>query len=47
MEALDPTLYGIDAATILKVYTWGFGSVFVSWASGYVVGIAVALVKKI
>lgn len=47
MEPIDLALYGIDSATILKVYTWGFGSVLSAWATGYGVGVVVALIKKI
>lgn len=45
MTAADYALLGIDAATILYVWSWGFGSVIFFWSIGYVIGVARAVVK--
>lgn len=38
---------GIDAASILLVYTWGMGAVLTMWALGYAAGMAVAVIKAL
>lgn len=40
-------LLGIDPATILYVWSWGFGSVVFGWWLGYVVGIARSSIRKL
>lgn len=38
---------GIDAATILYVYTWGMGSVLFFWSYGKAIGWAVEAIRKL
>lgn len=45
-EILDPAEFGIDAETITKVYGWGFGAVLGAFLIGYVLGIALGLIRK-
>ena len=47
MSEQDLALLGIDAATILYVWSWGFGSVLLSWSLGYAVGVAVDTIRKL
>lgn len=47
MNPADFAALGIDSATILEVVSWGFSLVVGSYFSGWVVGLAVDLVKKI
>lgn len=47
MTEQDFALLGIDAATILQVYTWGFSAVLAAWALGYAVGVAVDVIRKL
>ncbi|WP_454742788.1 hypothetical protein [Cupriavidus necator] len=37
---------GINAADILEVFGWGFGAVVTMWFFGFVVGVAVDLIRK-
>lgn len=46
-EAIDPAMYGIDAPTIAKVYTWGFLTILFCWTLGYVIGLAIGLIRKV
>lgn len=46
MTAQDYALLGIDAETILLVWSWGFGSVIFMWFLGYCIGVAVDLIRK-
>lgn len=46
MTEQDYALLGIDAATILYVWSWGFGSVIFAWFLGYVIGAAVDAIRK-
>lgn len=46
MTPQDFALLGIDAETIVKVWTWGFGTVMLMWALGYVTGVCVDLIRK-
>lgn len=47
MSAEELALLGIDAATILYVWSWGFGSVVSMWFFGYVIGVASAAIRKL
>jgi hypothetical protein len=40
MTAADYALLGIDAASILYVWSWGFGSVVLFHFFGYCIGVA-------
>lgn len=42
----DLALMGIDAVTIAKVWTWGFGTVIFSWYLGFVAGVALKAIRK-
>jgi len=42
----DYALMGIDAVTILKVWSWGFGTVIFTWYLGFVGGIAKTAINK-
>lgn len=44
--AADYALMGIDAATILKVWSWGFGTVIFTWYLGFVGGVAKTAINK-
>lgn len=46
-EFLDPALYGITSADILKVFSWGFGAVLLGFFLGYQLGLALGLIKKL
>jgi hypothetical protein len=47
VTAADFALIGITPASVAVAITWGFGVVLSSWSVGYVVGLAVGLIKKI
>lgn len=47
MTQQDLALLGIDAVTILYVWSWGFGSVVFGWFLGFSVGVAVDVIKKL
>lgn len=47
MTPEDYALLGIDAATILYVWSWGFGSVVFMWYLGYAVGVAKEMISKL
>lgn len=47
MTPEELAILGIDAPTILYVYSWGFGSVILMWSLGFAVGSAITLIKKI
>lgn len=47
MTPQELALLGIDAPTILYVWSWGFGSVISMWALGYGVGGAVQVIRKL
>lgn len=47
MTAADYALLGIDAATILYVWTWGFGSVLLMWFFGFTIGVATTTIRKV
>lgn len=47
MTEADYALLGIDAASILYVYSWGFGSVIFFHFLGYCVGAAKKLVDMV
>lgn len=39
-------LIGVNAADILLAFTWGFGVVVLMWSFGFVVGVAVDVIRK-
>ena len=43
----DWALIGIDPQTIALVFAWGFASVVSFWAMGYVIGVAIQLIRKL
>ena len=48
LEALlDPALLGITPELVLKVIAWGFGFVFSSFLIGWLLSIAVGMVRKL
>lgn len=47
MTAADYALLGIDAPTLLLVWSWGFGSVLLMWSLGYALGVAVDVIRKL
>jgi hypothetical protein len=47
MTPADFALLGIDSATILEVWSWGFGSVVFFWSLGYGVGCAVRAIRAV
>ncbi|MEZ0233105.1 MAG: hypothetical protein ACAH12_09720 [Methylophilaceae bacterium] len=47
MTEADFALLGIDAPTILYVWSWGFGSVVFSWFMGFPIGAAISTIKKL
>jgi hypothetical protein len=40
-------LLGIDPITVLQVLTWGFGFVVVQFFAGWVVGVAISVIRKL
>ena len=46
MTAADYALLGIDAPTILLVWSWGFGSVILMWSLGWTIGAVVDAIRK-
>lgn len=46
MTEADFALVGIDTAGVLIVYGWGIGSVVTAYFSGWVIGLAIDLIKK-
>ena len=42
-----PEGMGINAPDLLQAYAWGLGSILLMWALGYVVAVALGLIKKI
>ncbi len=44
---LDPALLGITPELVLKVIAWGFGFVFSSFLIGWLLSIAVGMVRKL
>lgn len=46
-SSLDYSLIGVDAATILLVYTWGMGVVLSMWAIGFAAGVAVKVINAL
>lgn len=47
MSEADLALIGIDAATIASIYMRSFGWVITAWAGGFIVGLAVQMIKKV
>ncbi len=47
-EFITPTVAaGIDAPTILYIYSWGVGAVLMAWALGIAVRSATDVIKKL
>ena len=44
---LDPALVGITPELVLKVISWSFGFVFSSFLIGWLLSIAVGMVRKL
>ena len=44
---LDPALVGITPELVLRVIAWGFGFVFSSFLIGWLLSIAVGMVRKL
>jgi hypothetical protein len=47
MTPEDFAVIGIDSATVLAVWSWGFGSVILTWFFGYVIGVVLDMIKKL
>lgn len=47
MTPQDFALLGIEAETILYVWSWGFGSVVLGWYLGYAIGVASTAIRKL
>lgn len=47
VDALDPVSLGVDAATILYVFSWGAATVLTFWSIGYGAAIAIKAIQKI
>ncbi len=46
-DALDPVSLGVDAETMLYVFSWGFATVLLFWSIGYGAALAIGIIKKI
>ncbi|NJD23897.1 MAG: hypothetical protein FIB06_00665 [Betaproteobacteria bacterium] len=44
--AADLAVMGIDAATVLAVWSWGFGTVIFCWYLGFVAGLALKAIRQ-
>jgi hypothetical protein len=47
MTPADFAVIGIDTAAVAAVYLWGLGAVTGSYFMGWVIGLAVDLIKKL
>jgi len=47
MTEADLALLGIDAPTILLVWSWGFGSIVFSWFMAFPIAAAINAIKKL
>lgn len=47
MTPADFAVIGIDTTSVLAVYAWGVGSVVSAYFSGWVIGLAIDLIKKL
>ena len=47
LTTLDPAAIGITSASISEVFTWGFGALISCWILGFVLSIALGLVRKL
>lgn len=47
MTPEELALLGIDAASVLLVWSWGFGSVVFFHYLGFVLGVAVTAIRKL
>lgn len=43
--AADMAVLGIDAATVLYVWSWGFGAVIFFWSLGFAAGAAIRAIR--
>ncbi|MEJ7685536.1 MAG: hypothetical protein WKG52_00270 [Variovorax sp.] len=46
-EVIDPAALGITPELMVKVYGFGFGATFMMFVIGFVVAVAVGLVRKV
>lgn len=46
MTTLDPVALGITSSSIGEVFTWGFGALIFCWSAGFVLSIALGLIRK-
>jgi len=46
MTAEDLALLGITPESILQVYAWGFGALLGSFLAGYVVSVAIGIIRR-
>ena len=46
-EVIDPVEFGIDQASVLYVYSWGFAAIFGMWLIGYGVALAFQSIRKL
>lgn len=47
MTAAELELLGVTPASILYVWSWGFGSVVTMWFFGWLIGVASTAIRKI
>ena len=45
-EVLDPAQFGITPEVIAKVFAWGFGAVLMGFLLGYVLSLALGIIRK-
>lgn len=45
-EILDPAALGITPESIFKAYSWGFGAVLMAFLIGFVLSVALGLIRK-
>ena len=46
MTAAEFALIGIDPATILECFSWGFGVVIFFWSMGFGLGVALDVIRR-
>lgn len=46
-DSIDPALFGITAERMTYVFSGGLGAVLAFWALGWLVGLAVGLIRKV
>ena len=47
VEMIDPASLGITPESVLKVASWGFGFVLLSFLVGYYLSVSIGLIKRI